>query len=311
MNVPGYSDWMDTAIGLHMVAQMMGKTKLARLDPQPEWRHITLEVTARGLGTGLIPNGDKSFSVELNLREGRVEAARLDGRSYAFVFENGLAVSDYYAGFKEMLTKLDCATEIYPVPQEVAFTTPFDRYADRLDYDSGAAADFHRMCVFARNGILRFVSPFRNKKLAPVLFWGTFDTTGILFSGRPRPFAATGGGGVIERVAFDEEMIEFGFWPGDEQMNDPAFFILPYPFLKQEPAQGRLEPARAWYSAEKAEFFLKLEDLAAEARPEEALQDFFRSGYRMVSRQAGWPNLEWYESPLLTGKGSAALRGRA
>ena len=309
MNISGYSDWKDTATGIHMVTQMMGKTKLARLDPQPEWNHIVLELTAQGFSTGLIPYGDKSFSVDLHIREGRVMATGMDGRSSSFVFESGLSVSEYYGQFNRMLADVMCETEMYAVPQEVAFTTPFDKHSDKLGYDGRKALDFYRMCVFARNAILRFLSPFRNKKMLPAFFWGTFDTTGILFSGKSKPFAETaGGGGVIERVAFDEEMIEFGFWPGDDKFNDPAFFILPYPFLQKDLSGAPIQPEKAWYSPEKAEFFLKMSDLVSTDHPEEKLHDFFSSGYKIVSRTQNWENLGWFELPLLTEKGSEALR---
>lgn len=43
-----YDEWTDTALTLHMVSQMLGKAKLTRMDPQPEWQHIVLQLTAGG-----------------------------------------------------------------------------------------------------------------------------------------------------------------------------------------------------------------------------------------------------------------------
>ena len=62
-----YNEWAETAYTLHMITQMMGKVKLARMPAQPEWGHVVLYFTAQGLTTGLIPNGENSFSVSLNL----------------------------------------------------------------------------------------------------------------------------------------------------------------------------------------------------------------------------------------------------
>ena len=36
MHLQTYSQWRETCIALHMVAQMMGKVKLECLEPQPE-----------------------------------------------------------------------------------------------------------------------------------------------------------------------------------------------------------------------------------------------------------------------------------
>ena len=43
MHLQTYSQWRETCIALHMVAQMMGKVKLECLEPQPEWGHVLLE----------------------------------------------------------------------------------------------------------------------------------------------------------------------------------------------------------------------------------------------------------------------------
>lgn len=36
---------------------------------------------------------------------------------------------------------------------------------------------------------------------------------------------------VIERATFDERMIEFGFWSGDDTIENPCSFTLSYPFV--------------------------------------------------------------------------------
>lgn len=109
------------------------------------------------------------------------------------------------------------------------------------------------------------------------------------------------------RVAFDEQMIEFGFWPGDAENPDPSFFILPYPFMARDLSKSGIKPDAAYYSKEKAEFFLKLEDVLAAPDPEAVVHEFLQSGYRIITEKEKWKNLEWLYQPLLTGKGSTAL----
>ncbi|MGI6154003.1 MAG: DUF5996 family protein [Christensenellaceae bacterium] len=301
MNIMKYNEWEDTALTLHLVAQMLGKVKVARMDPQPEWNHIVLHMTPEGFTTGLIPNGPKSFSVSILVHEGKVVTTGVDGRSSSFAFENGTSIQEYYAQFNRMLADVMCQTEIYTVPQEMSITTPFEHIDEKRDYNNQHAVDFFKMCVFAHNAELEFVSPFRGKKMLPSFFWGTFDISSILFSGKPAPFG--NGGGIIEKVAFDEQMLEFGFWPGDENVADPSFFLLPYPFLTSDLSGEPIRPDSAIFSNEKKEFFLSLEDVMKAKNPLKAIQEFFQSGYEIITRTEGWQNLEWFGTPLLAKKG--------
>ena len=307
MNILRYSEWRETALTLHMISQMLGKTKLSRMEPQPQWNHIVLSLTPSGFTTGIIPYAEKTFSIELQAREGRVVTDGIDGRSSSFVLTNGVSISEYYAEYNRMLADVMCQTEIYTVPQEMNITTPFEKNTDKLHYDGARASDFFHMCVFAHNAILKFLSSFRGKKMLPSFFWGTFDVTGIVFSGKGRPFP---GKGVIEETAFDEQMIEFGFWPGDDIVEEPSFFVLPYPFLTEEyPAKDyKVRPEKAIYSPEKAEYFLSLRDALSYADPVQTLQEFFRDSYKAVTGYQKWENMDWFDMPLLIEKGSHALK---
>jgi hypothetical protein len=102
-------------------------------------------------------------------------------------------------------------------------------------------------------------------------------------------------------------MMELGFWPGDEVWDDPAFYVLTYPFPGSDYAGVGIRPDKAWYGKEKSEFFIKLADVLAYEDPAAALQDFLRTGYELFTRAQGWPQLDWYEKPLLYKKGSSKL----
>jgi hypothetical protein len=300
-----YNDWRDTALSLHLILQMMGKVKLARMEPQPEWNHILLQVTTDGFTTGMIPNGDRSFSIEMQIRESKVTVSGLDGRDSSFALREGTSTGEYYEEFKRILADVMCETQIYTVPQEMSLVTPFETDSEKRDYDANAALEFHRMCCFAYAEILKFVAPFRGKRTLPSFFWGTFDVTSVLYSGKDTPF---GGEGVIERTAFDEQLMEIGFWPGDDKVADPSFFILAYPFLTEDYSGAGILPDKAFFSAEKAEFFFRLADALSYDDPSAALQSFFRSGYDAIVKGEGWANTEWLNKPLLIDKGSSKLR---
>jgi hypothetical protein len=304
MKVRKYSEWQDTAIIVHVVTQMMGKVKLSRMEPQPEWGHVLLDLTAGGFTTGLIPYGDKSFEIEYDILESKVKAQGIDGRESGFSLGGVASISEYYGEFKRMLADVMCETEIYTMPQEMALKTHFHEDIGKRVYDADAARDFYRACVFAYEGISKFVSSYRGKKFMPRYFWGTFDTTGVLFAGREQPWPYDG---LVEAGAFDEQMMELGFWPGDEAFDDPAFYVLTYPFPQKDYTDAGIRPDKAWFGKEKSEFFFKLEDVLGYGDPDAALQDFLKSGYEIFTRGEGWPDVEWYEKPLLYAKGSSKL----
>jgi hypothetical protein len=304
ITVRKYSEWKDTAIIVHIITQMMGKVKLSRMEAQPEWAHILLSLTSDGFTTGLRPSGDKSFSIEYNKRESKLVTTGIDGRESGFSLGGDTPVSEYYAEFKRMLSDVMCETEIYTAPQEMSVKTHFHEDHERRVYDPEAARDFFRASVFAYEGISTYMSGYRGKKLMPQYFWGTFDTTGVLFSGKESPWP---GEGIIEAGAFDEQMMELGFWPGDEAFDDPAFYVLTYPFPQKDYTTAGIRPDKAWFSTEKSEFFFKLSDVLAYDDPQAALREFLKSGYKIFTRGEGWANSEWQEKPLLYTKGSSKL----
>ncbi len=301
MKILKYSEWKDTALAIHQISQMLGKTKLAWQEPQPEWNHSLLQISANGFTTGLISNGENSFEVRICLKKGRVEALNINGKVSSFSFESGKSVAEYYKMYKEMLADVMCQTQICTKPMEMSITTPFEDNHDILHYDESCAMDFHKMMGFAYEQELNFVSFFRGKKMLPTFFWGTFDMSTVLFSGKAEPFPYQG---YIEKAAFDEQMIEFGFWPGDDEVDEPAFFILPYPFITKDLSDTPIQPDKAYYSKEKAEYFLTLKDAFSYDDPAKAVQDFFKSAYDIIKVEEKWNNTEWFEQTLTIEKGS-------
>jgi hypothetical protein len=172
MNVWKYGEWADTQQTLHMITQMMGKVKLDRMDSQPEWNHVLLYPTAQGLTTGLLPMGDKSFDISINIGTSMVYSHCTNGAVAGFPLRDGTSVSEYYGDFMGMLKNVGCETVINTMPQEVATVVPFEMQTDKKDYVFEKAKDYFETCIFARNALLDFSSPFRGKKILPAFFWG-------------------------------------------------------------------------------------------------------------------------------------------
>lgn len=295
MHLQTYSQWRETCIALHMTAQMMGKVKLECLEPQPEWNHVLLDATPDGFTTGFVPHGTGGFEIQLRLDEPQVQAVATTGEEASFPLEDGTSVARYYERFTLLLEAIGDPVPLYPVPQEMFTQAPFYTLVEPLAFDGEAARRYFAQCLFARNALLDFSAGFRGKKIQPSLFWGTFDMTCVLFSGKPCPYS--GEGGIVERVAFDEQFVEFGFWPGDEKADDPAFFVLAYPFL--EGAMPEVSVPGAYYDPASAEYFLKLEDVLRADDPHAAVVRFCHDAFVNVAAAQRWERFDWLTRPLL------------
>ena len=59
-----FKEWSATAATLHMWTQVVGKIRLVQTPWTNHSWHVPLYVTARGLGTSLIPYDGRAFEIE-------------------------------------------------------------------------------------------------------------------------------------------------------------------------------------------------------------------------------------------------------
>ena len=298
MNVRSYSDWQATADTLHMVLQMMGKAKLSKLPKQPEWKQIVLHITASGFSTGLIPDGQQAFEISVNLLAGYIKVQCSSGYSTTLPFSKGMSVANYHDQINEALRCGGHDVKITLAPQESYITDDFNQQTTAVDFDHNAVTDFFRICIAAYDAQLRFSSAFRGKKITASLFWGTYDLTTVLYSGREEPFP---GKGVIEETAFDEELIEFGFWPGDPSSTEPSLFVMAYPFISRDLPVDDFRSKDVVFSKEKGEYFLPISAVFSKGveDPVQVMADFFEDAFSVLTKEEGWANLDWLTKPLL------------
>ena len=94
----------------------------------------------------------------------------------------------------------------------------------------------------------------------------------------------------VTREAYSHEVISAGFWPGDANMPEPAF----YSYVAPEPkglAELPLRPKEAWWQDQNGSSMalLKYEDFRRSEKPRETLLDFLQSSYEAGAKLAGWP----------------------
>jgi hypothetical protein len=278
-----YEDWRPTRDTLHMYAQVVGKLRLALSPPEPQWAHVALYVTARGLSTSTIPTGLRALDAELDLLGHELVLRTSDGAVQRRPL--GGDVAGFYRDVTRLLELLDVSVAITPMPQEVDDPIPFPEDHAHGTYVPEHAARFFRVLSMVDLVMKEHRARFRGRTSPVHFFWGTFDMALTRYSGRavePPP-----GVGLLRRVGGDAEQICAGWWPGDERVRYPAFYAYGYP-KPEGIEQARPRPDAAAWSEPAGEFILPYDALLEGADPSGRIHEFLDSTYEEAARLMEW-----------------------
>jgi hypothetical protein len=282
-------EWHETAAALHLWMQIVGKIRLV-LSPwtNHSW-HVPLYLTARGLGTSLIPAGGRSFEMTFDLLGDRLIIEATDGGLRSVALKPG-RVADFYRQVVDALAELGFTVHIHTTPSEIADGVPFERDTALRPYDREYAIRFWRVLVQADRVLKEFRSRFIGKCSPVHFFWGSFDLAVTRFSGHDAPPHA---GGIpnfpdwVAREAYSHEVSSAGFWPGTVGGADASFYSYAYP-APDGYASARVTPGDAYYATPLGEFLLPYEAVRTASSPDEALLEFLQSSYAAAADLAGW-----------------------
>lgn len=276
--------WRDTCDTLHMLVQIAGKIRLAFAPPEPEWAHVALYVTPRGLTTGPIPYGARSFQIDFDFHGHAIGIQTGEGARHAIAL-SARPVAEYYARMMRALESLDIRARIWPMPVEVPDPIRFDRDDKHASYDPVAATQFSRVLSLVHAALEEHRAPFRGRHTRVQFFFGSFDLAYARYSGRS---AKPPSDDVIMRNAMDAEEVCAGFWPGDDRFPEPAFWCYAYP---KPPGAERLAagPTGASWNAALGEFVLPYEAVRTLPSPSEAVKEFLGTTFEGLARLAQWP----------------------
>jgi hypothetical protein len=278
------ADWRATKDTLHLYSQIVGKIRLATSPPRNHWWNAALYVDVRGLTTRRIHHRGTTFEITLDLVDHAVVVRTADGRTRSFELGNGLSVADFDDRLHAMLTDLDIDVDISEEPFGVPMTTPFRQDVEHTSWDREAIARLHLILDWSDLGFEEFSGWF-NGKTSPVhLFWHSFDLAVTRFSGRPAPPIDADG---VTQEAYTHEVISFGFWPGDEQLGDAAY----YSYTAPEPDGLRDQPLSVgtWVTYRTGSLaILPYETVRTARSPRSTLLAFCQSAYEAGARLAGW-----------------------
>jgi hypothetical protein len=277
-----------TTSTLQLWTQIVGKVRLAKT---PWWNHswqVTLYVTARGLSTSPIPDGQRSFQLDFDFVD-QVLLLETSWGARAHLPLTAEPVADFHARLMAALAGLGIEVHIDRRPNELPDAIPFDEDRAPRVYDPAMAHRFWQALVQADRVFKSFRTGFLGKSSPVHFFWGAADLAVTRFSGRRAP-AHQGGvphlPDAVVREAYSHEVSSAGFWPGGAGL-DPAFYSYAYP----EPAgfrQAAIKPEAARYSPELGEFLLPYEAVRRARDPDATLLAFLQSTYEAAATGGGW-----------------------
>lgn len=284
-----YADWRGTTATVHRWTQLVGKVRLAHAPWVNHSWHVPLYVTARGLSTSLMPDGDRGVEITFDFVDHRLRIEATDGTRRSFALRP-MTVAAFHDRLMGALAEVGVEPDVWPMPVEIPDpVTPFPDDTAHAAYDRDAVERFWQILVSVQRVLTRFRSGFIGKVSPVHFFWGAFDLAVTRFSGREAPAHPGGAPYLADWVmqeAYSHEVSSAGFWPG-EGVGEPMFYSYAYP----EPEGYRdapVEPAAAHYHSDLGEFVLPYEAVRTVDDPDAALLAFLETTYAAAADLGDW-----------------------
>jgi hypothetical protein len=278
--------WVASKETLHRYLQIVGKIRLAVAPRRNHWWHIPFHLTARGLTTR--PMGtDPTFAIDFDFVDHRLVVATSDGALESFALP-GNSVASFYEQTMTLLGDLGVALILErPEPFDLPDATPFADDFHHHDYDLFWISRYWRILSEVNLILEEFAGDFSGKTSPVHHFWHTMDIAVTRFSDRMvshPPLVDS-----VTREAYSREVISSGFWFGDINLPEPAF----YSYTSPEPrglASTALQPHQAeWLDRGTSHLAVYRYDDARSAQdPRASIMRFLDSAYRAGATLAGW-----------------------
>jgi len=121
-----------------------------------------LRITARGIGTGLIPHQAAGFQIDFDFIDHCLLLHVIDGRTVRLPLQPQ-PTSKFYRDVMSSLSSLDVPVKIRTMPNELPEPIPFDRDETHRAYDAEYANRYWRVLVQAQRVFEEFRARFIGK----------------------------------------------------------------------------------------------------------------------------------------------------
>jgi Family of unknown function (DUF5996) len=278
------ADWRPTKDTLHLYCQIVGKVRLATTPPRNHWWNVPLYVDVRGLTTRRLHHNGSTFQIDFDFVDHALLVQTHDGASRSFELADGVPVADFDDRLHQALRELGIDVEIKEHPFGLPITTPFPEDREHASWDRDAIERYSSILDWSDSVFEEFSGWFSGKTSPVHLFWHSFDLAVTRFSGRPAPPIDAD---AVTQEAYSQELISFGFWAGDDNVPDAAY----YSYTSPEPDGLRDQPLPAgdWIESGSGSLaILPYEAVRTSPDPRGALLAFLQAAYEAGARLAGW-----------------------
>lgn len=280
-----YAAWKETRDTLHRWVQIVGKIRLARTPLQNHWWNVSLGLTARGLSTGPMADGDRAFEIDFDFLDHMLHLRTSDGAARALPLAPR-SVAEFWRDLFAGLAALGIDVSVSDLPTEIeADPIPFREDHLHASYDADYARRWFRAVLRTELVLQRYLTGFVGKASPIQLFWGTFDLAQTRFSGRPTP--PRPGADSILRESYTHELASCGFWPGDPHVPMAAF----YAYAAPAPSgydEWPIQPDGAFFDEAAGLFLLPYEQVRRAEDPDATLLRFFDTAYEAAAELGEW-----------------------
>jgi hypothetical protein len=279
-------EWEDCRLSWQLMCQVVGKVRLDMHPFMNHWWHAPLYVSPSGLTTGAVPFAAGVFEIELDAIRHKLCVSTSQNQRHEFRLE-GISIQEFYNKTINSLSLCGIHPQLKARPFKCKSTVPFDEDLEHFAY-SGARV--HRAWA-----VLTQIEPvfkqFRGRfigKCSPVhMFWHSFDLAVTRFSGRRAPEMP--GADPVTREAYSHEVNSAGFWFGDDDLPEPAFYCYSAPSPKGLAEEPLAPEGAVWMVRNGSPMaILKYEAWRKMGDPAGALLNFLQSSYEAGARCANW-----------------------
>jgi hypothetical protein len=294
-------EWEATKETLHLWVQIVGKVRMATSAPRNHWWHVPLYVDVRGLTTRRLHAGEgASFEIRFDFVDHRLVVETSDGHVESFALVDGLSVAEFDERLHSLLAQLGDDVAIRESPYGVPMTTPFPDDREHATYDPDAITRFWRILDWSDGVFDEFAGWFCGKTSPVHLFWHSLDLAVTRFGGSRAPANPKVDG--VTREGYSHELVSFGFWAGDRNLREPAYYgyAAPEPTGLRERAL-RPDGARWGDVGSSSLALLPYEVVRCAPEPRSTLLAFLESVYESGADALGWDRAElassWCPAP--------------